>query len=388
MSFWEVAMSRPARAATRLVVVHVTGWRSQQYGSFERFLVALADQVAKQGGETHLVFPALPTSRAFLSDCRARVHVLPSPRSAWDPRFAYRIGHLLRAVGATHVHAHYGVDAFEALLAGRALGIRARYFTKHNPPEPSFAAGLRHRLVGRQVRTMFAVSRATAAGLKVAGIPAAKIEVVYLGTDPTAYRPATSAERETARRALGVAAGHRVVLTTSHLRPGKGVELLPPLAAKLADDPGEVVVLAAGDGPLRDAVADDAAARGIDGNVFRLLGVREDIPMLLAAADVFVLPTSASYGFREGFGLSVLEALAAGLPVVATDVADISALLGGVARIVRPDDLDALADACRTLLKDPSSARMFGAAGRRLVSERLSVECSAGAYLAHYLEVS
>ncbi len=61
------------------VVVHVMGWRSQQYGSFEHFLVCLSRLVVDRGGEMHLVFPDQPSSRAFIEDAAATVHVIPSP---------------------------------------------------------------------------------------------------------------------------------------------------------------------------------------------------------------------------------------------------------------------------------------------------------------------
>jgi glycosyltransferase involved in cell wall biosynthesis len=231
---------------------------------------------------------------------------------------------------------------------------------------------------------MFAVSTESAEGLRTAGVPAAKVQIVHLGTDPSAYHPDAEA-RESLRRELGLDVSVRIVLSTSHLRPGKGVDLLPEVAARLAVDPGGVAVLAAGSGPLRAAIERDAAYKGLDGTVFRLLGTREDVPRLLAAADVFILPTNGAGVFREGFPLSVLEAMSAGTPVVATDVADLSKLLGTACHIVPPGDIEALTETCRDLFTNPVTAHTAADAARRLVEERFSVEAAAAAYMKHYL---
>ncbi|MDQ5809101.1 MAG: hypothetical protein M3320_10535, partial [Actinomycetota bacterium] len=72
-------MSRPS-------IVHVMGWRSQQYGSFERFLVKVARECAARGAETHLVFPEPPAAEAFVHDVEAQVHLVPLARHPFDPR--------------------------------------------------------------------------------------------------------------------------------------------------------------------------------------------------------------------------------------------------------------------------------------------------------------
>lgn len=365
---------------TGLVVVHVMGWRSQQYGSFEHFLVALSRTIAKRGGQLHLVFPDTPASRAFCRDCPAYFHVVPSATTPLDVRFLYRIARLLVAVRATHVHAHYGYDALMTLVAARALRVRFRYFTKHNTPGRSRLADVRHRVVAHQVGVMFAVSVESAQELRAAGVPAGKVHVVYLGTNVSAYHSDADA-REAVRRELGLDPGVRLVLSASHLRRGKGVELLPEVAGRLVGDPGDVAVVAAGDGPLRAAIEREAASKGLDGTVFRLLGTRQDIARLLAAADVFVLPTNG----LEGLPLSVLEAMAAETPVVATDVSDLSRLIGSACRIVPPNDIEAITEACRHLLTDCVTARALGQEARRLVTARFSVDEAAAVYTRHYV---
>lgn len=371
-------------------VVQVMGWRSRQYGSFERFLVALSRSAAARGVRSHFVFPAPPASARFLADAVADVHVLPPARGPVDPAAAARLAALLRRVGATGLHAHFGVDAYLALGVAAALRVDRRVTTKHITPSGSRASRLRHRWLAARVDTVFAVSQAVADRLAALGVPGSKISVAYLGVDPRTYRP-DPATRAAVRGELGLPPERPLVLCTSHLRPGKGVELLPRLAADLADlanadGPGcpadrcfPAVVAVAGDGPLRSRLEEEARRLGLADRL-RLLGVREDVPRLLAAADLYVFPTSGS----EGMPLAPLEAMAAGVPVVATAVSDLPRLFP-TAALVPPGDPAAFADACRRALTDPAGSRRSAERARRIVLERLTVDAAVQAHLGCYL---
>jgi glycosyltransferase involved in cell wall biosynthesis len=346
------------------------GWRSQQYGSFERFLVELCERCSSEGLDSHLVFHAPPASPDFVSDCPAELHVLEPPRG---PRFVSRLQRILRGAGATHLHAHFGVDAYASLAVARALRVPRRFTTKHIVPGASWRSlsPLRHRWLAAQVDTFFAVSEEVGAGLRAVGVPERKIQVAHLGVDGGRYRP-DDARRAAARTALGVGNDEQLVLSTSHLRPGKGVELLPQLARELG--PG-VKVMAAGDGPLRERLEAESVEN------FKLLGVRQDVPDLLDAADVVVFPTTGG----EGLGLGPLEALASETPLVASAVSDLPRLLDGVASFVPPGDGAALAAACRRVLADSDAARPQAQEGRRLVLDRLGVDRAVDLYVRRYL---
>jgi glycosyltransferase involved in cell wall biosynthesis len=364
-------------------IVHVMGWRSQQYGSFERFLVALARRCAEAGIETHLVFQATPTSAAFIADVEAEIHVVPAARQVGDPLHALRIGRLLRRLRPTHLHAHFGYDSYNALAVARVLRVRRRFTTKHIVPSSSWweLPGPRHRWLARQVEVFWAVSYWVGEQLLAFDVPEELVEVCYLGVDAATYRPDPELRART-RVALGVDPETRVVLSTSHLRPGKGTELLPTLAADLIEELDDVVLLVAGDGPLRDRLQSEARALGVAGERLRLLGVREDVPALLAAADLFVFATQAN----EGMGLGVIEALAAGVPVVACAVSDIAKLPGDALALVPQGDAAALLAACRALLSDEDAAAALAARGRRLAIESFSVERAVAVHVSRYLD--
>jgi glycosyltransferase involved in cell wall biosynthesis len=358
-------------------VVHVMGWYSQQYGSFERFLVALSRHCREAGIDTHLVFPSQPASAAFVRDVDCPIHIVPSPRNPADPVFASRLMRLLRRSGATHLHAHFGIDAYHALAVAGMAGVRRRYTTKHHVPSFArpLAARLIHRWLASRVETVFAVSDHVAGCLLELGVPPEKVVTCRLGVDPATYRPSADARREV-RKELGISEETRIVLSVSHLRPGKGTELLSELAAGLAQDPGDAVVLVAGDGPLRDAVRESAERLGVLGSSLRFLGVREDVPELMAASDLVVFPTTG----EEGMGLAAFEALAAGAPLVVTSVSDFPELVGDAAIVVPPQSPDELLEGCRRVLGDRDATERRVASGRELVERELNVAVAVEAH--------
>jgi glycosyltransferase involved in cell wall biosynthesis len=142
-------------------------------------------------------------------------------------------------------------------------------------------------------------------------------------------------------------------------------------------EPGSFRALVAGEGPQRSYLT------GLPG--LEVLGERDDVPQLLAGADVFVLST-----LSEGMPISVLEAMAAGVPVVASAVGGIPEVVvdGETGLLVPPRDPDALAEALRTLLADPELRRRLGEAGRRRAQELFDVPRFRRDHLALYDRLS
>lgn len=171
-------------------------------------------------------------------------------------------------------------------------------------------------------------------------------------------------DRDAIRRELGVAPEATVVLSVGRLVAEKGIpELLA--ASELLDEPNELLIVGPHDPEKADglepALIDRATERGV-----QFLGHRLDIERLLAAADIFVL---ASH--REGFPRSVMEAAAAGLAVVATDIRGCRQAVdhGETGLLVPAGDVSALADAISALIADPAWRKQLGKAGRRKAEE-------------------
>jgi glycosyltransferase involved in cell wall biosynthesis len=118
--------------------------------------------------------------------------------------------------------------------------------------------------------------------------------------------------------------------------------------------------------------------------VVRFLGQRQDVPLLLAASDLFVMPS-----LREGFGVALLEAGAAGLPAVASSVGGIPEIVddGVTGVLVPPEDHARLADALVALLRDPSRLQSMGHAARRRVNSRFGLHVVVGQFEEVYLDL-
>jgi glycosyltransferase involved in cell wall biosynthesis len=231
------------------------------------------------------------------------------------------------------------------------------------------AYGAAGRITERLCTALIAESAAIARVLvERHGMPPGRVTCIYRGVELETYRPAAR-QAEAIRGELGLALDAPVVGTVGRLVYQKAQHVLLEAAARVARTCGDLQVLIVGDGPRRATLdrlrADLKLAR------CRLVGFRADVPAMLAAMDVFALPS-----VLEGFPQVLLEALAMARPVVASRIDGITELVedGITGCLVPPGDADALASALRRLLADTGTAGRLAAAGRRLVEERFSVE--------------
>ncbi len=212
------------------------------------------------------------------------------------------------------------------------------------------------------------------------GCDPAHVELIHNGVDTDLFHPA--AERAAARRELGLDPHAFVVTVLANLIAYKGhADLLAALATIDADLPGPWLLQCIGrDDGMGGELARLSGQLGLDANV-RLMGERADAAAYLAASDLAVLPSH-----QEGFANAILEAMACGLPVIATNVGgNPEAVVDGeTGLIVPPHHPDALARAILELAEDPALARKMGAAGRKRAEARFSLEACVEAYDAFY----
>jgi glycosyltransferase involved in cell wall biosynthesis len=178
-----------------------------------------------------------------------------------------------------------------------------------------------------------------------------------------------SADGAAVRHELELTADDRLLVSIGNLYPVKGHRHLIDAVARLSDRHPTVHLAIAGRGSLADGLGAHARECGLETRV-HLLGLRSDVAALLAAADVFVLPS-----LSEGLPLALLEAMFAGRPIVASEVGDIAAALGhGAAGVlVPPGDPAALAASLDDLLTRPDRARTLGAHARRRAADQYDV---------------
>jgi glycosyltransferase involved in cell wall biosynthesis len=207
-----------------------------------------------------------------------------------------------------------------------------------------------------------------------------KVDVIYNAVDWDVLRTAEAASgtRERVRAAIGLDAGVKVAGVIARLTEQKGHRVL--FEALASPELVNVRLLVVGDGPLRDELRATAERLGIGSRVI-FLGARRDLGDLLAALDVFVMPS-----FWEGLPLSLILAMGAGLPVVATAVAGIPEVVtdGETGWLVPPGDASALAATLVAVLGDRERAKSVGAAARRYVRPRFGVDEYVAAVAALY----
>jgi glycosyltransferase involved in cell wall biosynthesis len=243
-------------------------------------------------------------------------------------------------------------------LVGAALAqVPVRIGSRRGLGGPSGVRRLQ-RAAYRAAHRIVANSHAAARQLVSDGVPQEKIIVIANGIDPSVFP--TRRYSPSPRRIAMVAC----------LRPGKRIDVLIAAAPRILERHPDAEFLIVGDGPCRDQLTTLARTTAVADH-FRFVGHRDDVPALLANSDVFVLPSES-----EAFPNAILEAMAAGLPVVAASVGGIPELVadGVTGRLVPPGNADALAGALIELLEVSNRAADLGRTGRRRIEETYSFD--------------
>ena len=289
------------------------------------------------------------------------VHLVPM-RSNFDFKALAQLRRIMRDELVDVVNTHSGRDNTLAGLAAKTLRRRPAIVRTRHLALP-ITARFSYTFIPDRIVT---VSHYVASYLITAGVPQNKIEAIPTGVDLTRYDPEHTPS--TLRAELGVADDTPLIGTVAILRLKKGHRtLLEAIPAVLAHFPQARFVFA-GDGPQRANIEKAIAELGL-GESVHLLGLRADVPTVLRALDVFVLPT-----FEEALGTSFVEAMAMRVPVIGSRV-------GGVPEVVRdqvtgllvnPQDSADLRRAILALLSDPAHARSMGQAGRQVVEQEFT----------------
>jgi glycosyltransferase involved in cell wall biosynthesis len=341
-------------------------------GGTGRHVRMLAAGCAARGVRVE-VFGPVQTDRDFGFEGSApgvgftAVEIADRPRLLGDLAAIRRLRRLLQAWRPDVVHAH-GLRAGAlaaiagAFAAGSAQSRPALVVTVHNAPPAGGVTGAIYRvlelIVARNADSVLCVSADLEDRMRAAG--ARRVGHAVVPAPVVSPAPRVSAETRAALRAqFGADPDQPIVLAVGRLAAQKGFGLLLDAAARWSGMQPEPLLVIVGQGPLATELQARAASLGLP---VRFAGHRGDVPTLLAAADVFVLPS-----VWEGQALILQEALRAQVPIVATRVGGNPGLLGEDAAIlVPPGDARRLAEAVRAVLGDPSLvARLRAAAAGR-----------------------
>lgn len=306
---------------------------------------------------------------AALADARIGVDVL-GRRPGFNPQLGARIAAIARAHRATVIHAHHYSPFVYAAIA-RCFSPRVRLvFTEHgrvSDAPPSAKRRVANRLVLSHLPTrVFAVSEDLKRHIVLEGFNREQVDVIYNGID---VRPAADASaRMRIRRALGVLPDTLLIGTIARLDPVKDLATLLRAAA-IAGHRQPTAVAIVGDGPERGMLEALAAQLSIAPRV-TFLGHRDDARDWLAGCDIFV-----NSSISEGVSLTILEAMAAGLPIVATAVGGTPEVVTETCGwLVPPRDPQALADAILVAGADPNRRDAVGRAARARVDARFTLD--------------
>ncbi len=335
-------------------------------GGTERLVIELARQAATV---TRSVVCCLDEPGAWASELHADgIEVVSLHRQpGFHPSVGVRIAELASERGLNVLHCHqYSSFIYGRIAALRHPPLRIVY-TEHgrlSDAPPSAKRRLVNPILSLFPGSIVAVSRDLRDYLVESGFPRRRVGVLFNGIQPG--RPADATARGLVRQSLGLDTTKFTVGTVARLNPVKDLGLLLEAFGSLFRCHPEVALVIVGDGPDRRTLERNAQDLGCAAGV-HFIGHRDDARQLLPALDVYV-----NCSITEGMSVTILEAMAAGLPVVATRVGGNPELVeDGVTGVLVPERSAAgLADGLRRLLASPREREGMGAAGRaRLVAE-------------------
>lgn len=343
-------------------IVH-TEW-SDGFGGQEHRILLECREMLRRG---HRVLIACrPEAELFPKAREAGIPVTPVPiRSSADLSSIRALFSLFRREKVHVVNTHSGKDSWVASIAAKAAGVAVLVRTRHvSVPIRRHAFNLVYRwpdgyiTTGEMIREHFLTE----------GIPAERVVSIPTGVDPERFSP--TVDGSGIRKKFGIEQDDFLVLMVGVLRSWKRHDLFLEAVRLLRDRGVAVRALVAGEGPQREKIS--ASIRELDlSRTVTMTGYREDVPEILAASDVLVLPSDRF----EGVPQVILQALATARPVIASPI-------GGIPEVVHPEDTGLLcptgdaaayAEALARLAGDPALGNRLGKAGRDMVLARYTV---------------
>ncbi|MDX1562698.1 MAG: glycosyltransferase family 4 protein [Gammaproteobacteria bacterium] len=360
-------------------VVHVETGRFFYGGA--RQACYLIDALAARGFKNTVVCPPRSAIASALASSAAMVVEWPLAGDA-DWRLYSRLKDSLRRdpPDLVHVHSRRGADLY-AGRAARAAGVPALLTRRVQSAEPKFWL----RFKCRPYRAVVAISDAVRAELAAANAATA-LHRIASAVDIERFECSEHAKRAARGRleaAFELPRDALIAATAAQFIARKGHDFLLPLAARLCAEQPRFRLLLFGRGPRQRRIERQIDALGLAGRVI-VAGFRDDWPDLVGGLDLLLHPAR-----REGLGTAVLEAMSAGVAVVAAGIGGIvDVVTDGIdGRLLPPADAAAWHQAVTTLLNEPEERKRLAAAARHNVEARFTIERMTDAYVALYRDV-
>ena len=330
--------------ADAVSVLQVCSAREAVYGAAQS-LMTLAE--AQRAAGTRVEFLTFKGKRFGQQVRDQGFHVTEiRVRGKVDPFAVAQMAQAIRDRRVDIVHTHLSTSSVNGGLAARLARV----------PCVSTVHGMSGKLSFAPANHLIAVSNGVKAHLLSQGVPASKVSVVYNGIDPEI----TDLTKEQARVQLGLPTDIPLIGTVSRITPLKGIEDGIRAFAILRKQLPELRYLIVGDGDGLKACQDLATELGLNDAV-TFLGYRKDVQACLAAMDLFLFPSH-----KEAMGIALVEAMAAGLPCVATQVGGIPEVVTcETGLLVKPNDPERLAEAILTLIANKPKMLEFSEAAKK-----------------------
>lgn len=354
----------------KIRVLHVIG--SSKFGGASTIILELCRLVRRNGWDVDVLADDPIFQQAVLDEGLGSVPMPGIDRAIrpWkDFAALFRLYRFLRESKYTLVHTHTSKGGFLGRIAARLAGVPVIIHTAHgfaihekSPFWQKLSYAALERFAASCCDAVVCVSEFHRAwGERLHLAPRKKLFAIPNGIRPDTLQPSLSAAL--VRRSIRVRAGTTVLLCPGRLARQKGIEYLLAAVAQLRQTLGDSFHLyIAGDGPARKEYEQLAHRLDLHQHV-SFLGFRNDIPNLLAAADIVVLPS-----IREGLSLALLEAMAASKPIIATSIGSNREVQGAL--LVDPANTEQLAAAIARLCQDPHLAKCLGAYAGALLRNR------------------
>jgi len=369
-------------------IIFFTG--SMALGGIERLVRDLALDLKKTGEWEPSVCCLIGKTGDFLSDLQDAG--VPVYECILNRRrlvsFPFRLAHLLRKIKPDIVHSHVDFSIPWQVLGSRLGGVKKIVWTQHSEYQnwnkskiARFRIWLYLQISWPIISAYTAVSQGAQKSIAVfSGRNPSDFRVINNPVDTSVFKPDLR-NRDTTRKFFGLAENQFVMGTVARLDSVKGHEVLIQAAKKIVSEiPGSHFVFI-GDGPLRSTLEERVKLCGLEDHI-TFLGWKRNINEILPGFDLFVLPS-----LREGLPLSIIEAMACGLLVVASNVGGVPEVLGDVGILVPPGDPDALAEAVIEIYSQSEKRPSFKDDARKRVIERFSLEKILLEYIHLYEEI-
>jgi glycosyltransferase involved in cell wall biosynthesis len=296
-------------------------------------------------------------------------------RSRKDVTIAFRLAAFWKKNRFDIIHTHLFTADLWGRLAGLFLPVPI-VSTSHTTSDPNIGLLGRwlDRMLDRRNNAVICVSEAVRRyRIEEAGFDPIKLHLIENGIDLDRFQKTAPKEEMVAR--LGLPPGRRWAVIVGRLVPLKGHCFLIKAISLLTKELPDVGLLVVGDGEEEDALKSLVCELGIANRIF-FLGLRRDIPDILRMSEVLVLPSS-----REGLPIVLLEAMAAGLPVVVTPVGGIpEVVVEGKTGFFVSQEPGSIASALRRIFENPGLTRSMGLSARHLIEERFDIRIVASRY--------